>query len=88
MNRCLPPAAMVYKELCQAAGGKAPVSWDLHRQYLIYRCQWHKRDTIHQSKWDKPKFKPWFAVANADRFPYLFPSKHPEFELPDEFFCN
>lgn len=89
MNRCLPPAALAFKELCLAEEGRVPSTWDLHHEYLIKRCQWLvTRKAIHASKWAKPKYIPWFAVANPGRFPYLFPSQCPKFDLPSNSFCD
>lgn len=84
MNRCLPPAQLVFKDLCMSGGGMEPFTWELHQEYLLQRCHWfeHKKPPTAPSKWHKPKYLPWFAVANPDRFPYLFPSRHPEFDYP------
>jgi len=80
MNRCLPPAALAFKALCLAEDGKFPLNGDIMAFYLSRRCRWlHREKTLKPKLWRKPQYIPWFAEANPDRFPYLYPSRYPEY---------
>jgi len=80
MNRCLPPAAIAFKALCLAEDGKVAPNGDIMALYLSRRCRWlGGRKSIDPKDWKKPQYVPWFAKANPDRFPYLYPSKYPEY---------
>jgi len=80
MNRCLPPAALAFKSLCLAEDGKVPPNGDIMAFYHARRCRWlGGSKSTNPKNWKKPQYVPWFAAANPDRFPYLYPSKYPEY---------
>lgn len=80
MNRCLRPASFAFKGLCTAEGGPAPPNGDIVAQYFHSRCLWlTTKKSLSPEQFPHPNYVPWFPKANPDRFPYLFPSKNPEY---------
>jgi len=80
LNRCLPPAAISFKSLCLAEDGSVPKNGDIMAEYHNRRCHWLK-NAKKPAQWPYPQYVPWFAKVNPERFPYLFPSRHTEFDL-------